>query len=438
MSMSEQESVQSALLKHLTTNNQDEWKTKWKIYGQPWRTEPEIDKERQKYLAEWRGIIPNFEKDIYPFKGIKLSRADVEWLLATHQNGRGPVDWSNESQREREGLDLRGADLCKLDLRGLPLARMKGGLDWFSCMKNTVEQREPVTIRLDGADLREAHLEGADLGSAHLKRANLREAHLEEAFLGHAHLEGAKLSLAHLEEADIQDAHLEGADLRSAQLGGTNLKGVFFDSSTNLSAVFLSSKQFGEVSLADIHWSDVNIAVIDWSTIPIVGDERKAQQNKDPLYYSIAVRAYRQLSVVLRSQGLNEQASHFAYRAQMLQRTTFRLQGSARSFLHYLSSLALDLLAGYGYRPWRSFLAYLLVITAFAIAYFIISSTVGRSLSPIGAMVFSMTSFHGRGFFPGGIQLDNPLTILAALEAFVGLLIEVTFIATLTQRLFGK
>jgi hypothetical protein len=49
-----------------------------------------------------------------------------------------------------------------------------------------------------------------------------------------------------------------------------------------------------------------------------------------------------------------------------------------------------------------------------------------------------MTSFHGRGFFPGGIGLDDPLTVLAAIEAFVGLLIEVTFIATLTQRLFGK
>jgi len=47
-------------------------------------------------------------------------------------------------------------------------------------------------------------------------------------------------------------------------------------------------------------------------------------------------------------------------------------------------------------------------------------------------------SFHGLGFFPGGIALDDPLTILAACEAFVGLLIEATCIATHTQRLFGK
>jgi hypothetical protein len=52
--------------------------------------------------------------------------------------------------------------------------------------------------------------------------------------------------------------------------------------------------------------------------------------------------------------------------------------------------------------------------------------------------VLDTCSFHGRGFFPGGIARDDPLTILAAFEAFVGLLIEVTCIATLTQRLCGK
>lgn len=49
-----------------------------------------------------------------------------------------------------------------------------------------------------------------------------------------------------------------------------------------------------------------------------------------------------------------------------------------------------------------------------------------------------MTSFHGRGFFPGGIALDDPITVLAAFEAFVGLVIEVSFIATFTQRFFAR
>ncbi len=50
-----------------------------------------------------------------------------------------------------------------------------------------------------------------------------------------------------------------------------------------------------------------------------------------------------------------------------------------------------------------------------------------------------MTSFHGRGFFPGNnILLDDPLTVLAAFEALVGLIIKVTFIVTLTQRFFNR
>ena len=63
------------------------WKAYWTVQGQPWRTEPEIDEERREYLAERRSIKPDIEQGIYPFKAIKLSRADVEWLLATHENG---------------------------------------------------------------------------------------------------------------------------------------------------------------------------------------------------------------------------------------------------------------------------------------------------------------------------------------------------------------
>lgn len=100
----------------------------WQQMGQPWRTEPEIDAGRQKQLALYRASVPNIEQGIYPFKGVKLSRADVEWLLATHENGRGPVDWKDTSQRGREGLDVRAADLRQVDLQNLPLARLHGGL----------------------------------------------------------------------------------------------------------------------------------------------------------------------------------------------------------------------------------------------------------------------------------------------------------------------
>src|SRR6266566_7331247 len=101
---------------------------------QPWRKEHEIDTKRQEELSKCRTIVCDVEKGIYPFKGIELSRADIEWLLATQDGGLGPIDWNDESQRERKGLDLRGAVLRRVDLSKLPLAGMQGGIGWYNGM----------------------------------------------------------------------------------------------------------------------------------------------------------------------------------------------------------------------------------------------------------------------------------------------------------------
>lgn len=146
------------------------------------------------------------------------------------------------------------------------------------------------------------------------------------------------------------------------------------------------------------------------------------------------IRASRQLAAVLQAQGLNEEAAYFGYRAQKLQRIVLRKENKLAS---YLFSGLLDLLAGYGYRPGRSVCWYLVMIFGFAVTYY------GFGHLPLfpDAFVFSLTSFHGRGFFPGfenRTSLHNPLIILAAMEAVVGLFIEISFIATFTQRFFGK
>jgi hypothetical protein len=109
-----------------------------------------------------------------------------------------------------------------------------------------------------------------------------------------------------------------------------------------------------------------------------------------------------------------------------------------RSLSGYIFSLLLDLLAGYSYRPGRTVITYLLMIIGFAAAYHFFG---GLSLDPLDAFVYSLTSFHGRGFFPGlqnNHSLHDPLVMLAALEAVIGLVIEASFIATFTQRYFGR
>ena len=49
-----------------------------------------------------------------------------------------------------------------------------------------------------------------------------------------------------------------------------------------------------------------------------------------------------------------------------------------------------------------------------------------------------MTSFHDRTSFPGeSLTLHSPVTVLAALEAVIGLLIGISFIAIFTQGFFN-
>jgi uncharacterized protein YjbI with pentapeptide repeats len=415
--VSEQDGRQASALQRPLTNNPEAWQTYWEAEGQAWRSEPEIDTKRQEELAERRAIIPDIRKGVYPFKGVKLSRADVEWLLATHEREGicGPVEWSDVRQHKREGLDLRGADLREVDLHHLPLARVCGGLTLETWGEMTEEQMNAAAILLERAALWKAQLQEACLNCAQLQKADLNEALLQKA-----NLYGAQLQGADLRRADLEDAKLD--------------------------AIILSDEKHGATRLADIKWGDVNLAVVDWQSVKILGDERQARQRTDTRgiskgkqtrlgEYKMAVRANRQLAVVLRDQGLNEEADHFAYRAQRLQRIVSRMQ---RKYGRYLFWGFLDLLAGYGYRPLRSLFWYLVIIFGFALTYY----TFGHlSLWPPDAFIYSLTSFHGRGFFPGlegKRSLHDPLIMFAAFEAVVGLFIEISFIATFTQRFFGR
>ncbi|MBA2676800.1 MAG: pentapeptide repeat-containing protein [Ktedonobacteraceae bacterium] len=425
-----------------------EWQAYWRAQGQPWRREPEIDEKRQRQLERMRAIEPQIEQSIYPFGGEKLTRADVEWLLATHEQGRGPIDWSDLEQRKRKGIDLRGADLSKLNLRYLPLARLQAGIYWYDSEQSlTPEHMRLGATNMEGVDLREAHLEGASLGYVNLRRAVLYSIRLDEAMLRDAHMQDAVLYSAHLDNADLKGAHLEGAYMFRTQLSGANLQEVFFDATTDLTGAMLGEKKQRFISLAGAHWGGVDISVINWSQVGYLGDEEQARQPKNGdgtmkdaetrlQEYRTAVRANRQVAVALREQGMNEEAMPFAYRAQMLQRSVYRRQ---RQVGRYLFSLFLDALAGYGYKPTRCFTAYACAILAFATAYYLLGPASHLQFTPIEAVVFSMISFHGRGFAPSiSVGIGSLIAILTAVEALVGIIIELTLIATLTQRLFSR
>jgi len=67
----------------------------------------------------------------------------------------------------------------------------------------------------------------------------------------------------------------------------------------------------------------------------------------------------------------------------------------------------------------------------------ILKGTLGYTLKSLNlcSVLFSKPFFN---FIVQETNLHNPLVLLAAVEAIVGLLIEISFIATFTQRFFGR
>jgi len=383
------------------------------------------------------------------------------------------MDWARQSAIHAEETSFEHA---RLEDAQLSFAHLKGGFFNEAHLENadlggaSLEEAFFTQAHLENADLGGASLEGAYFRLAQMRSASLSGAHLERADFGSAWLEKVDFSGAHLQGARLYGTHLEGADLSEAHLEGAELCSTFFDQSTKLEEVVLKNKASGCALLADIHWGEVNVTVVDWSQVTMLGDEQRARQRKEDgkakdsetrlSEHFAAIRANRQLAVVLQEQGLNEDAARFAYHAQVLQRKAFwfqmtqhlatrqkkrlqrfrtrrphiKLRQRAKSLGAWLFSWFLFLLAGYGHKPGRSFLAYLLVIGTFMALYLHIDP----HLAWYEALVVSMTAFHGRGFSPSTFSPGDPLSIASAVEAFVGLIIEVTFIATLTRRFFGQ
>jgi len=456
---------------------------------------------------------------------MQLNRADVEWLLATLEHGRGPVDWNGEGQRNRKGLDLRGARLEGADLRQLPLAKLQGGLSVSEIPNVPGYKQKKASIylmhanfsgaqleganlvgaqlegamfystQLEGANLVGAQLEGANFSAAQLAGANLfgvqlagttfYKAQLAGATLFRAQLAGVSLYEAQLAGASLCEAQLTGADLRGAQLTGADLRGAKLES-VQLVATKLTSEQGVGPDIADASWAGTNLSVVTWSDMVMLGDEARARQWKDRngnkkaqatriKEYRDAMRATHQLAIVLQDQGLTTDASRFAYRAKMLERTVRRYElrsvtyyeleriikeypeydldvfkkkwtaksiekGLTRFFsalLSWLFSWFLFLIAGYGYRLRYCLMWYVFVVGGCTLAYLFMEP---HYFTWWTALAESVNVFHGRGASPNLPQLAHParFAALTIVEAWTGLVIEVVLVATLIQRFFGK
>jgi hypothetical protein len=431
-----------------------------------------LDQGQQAFAAtsvRWGDVISRERQ-------IELSQRLLQWEQTSDQEkGRSPYDRSNSPLR------LTGADVFWLAAQAL--MRSHDGLDVVAAEQHLRDADQDSFLNLSGLNLAGAYLNealltgaylayanltGVYLARADLMNANLDHANLAGAYLGDTQLMGASLLGSDLARCDLFRANLGGATLCYTNLAGANLFGsnlagadlreAQLDSTTFLRDTMLGDeshrsgrwrgrrrlKRYGSAKLGDVHWGGVDVTAADWDGIRRLGDESLAGLHDGISKHRAVVRAYRQVAQLLRQQGMAEEADRFLYCAQVCKRKVLLRQSKV---WQYLGSCVLAVLAGYGYRPGRSILWYLATILSFGFLYFQVThgvfalGLVRSELQPLTwyeALVLSVSSFHGRGFFQPVQSLGDPVAILAAAEAILGLLIEVSFIATFTQRFFGS
>jgi Pentapeptide repeats (8 copies) len=291
--------------------------------------------------------------------------------------------------------------------------------------------------------MKRPNLRGADLSYLNLTGANLYGAALDNVDLSYATMSGANLNRATLNDANLHRANLSGAYLGESELSGANLTRALLASSTDLDG----TKFVRPPTLLGVRWDGVSLDAVDWRAIRQLGDEPTRESIKICTTleervesYRNAARAYHGLVLALDVQGLVEPARRFRQRERTLERRALR--SSPRTWGAYLFYSLLNLISGQGEEPQRIVVAYAIIISVFTAIYWAVSHSFATKVAPAlhwyEALVLSLSSFHGRGFFPSQIGLGDPLAIVAAFEAVIGLFIELILIATFSNRFLTK
>jgi uncharacterized protein YjbI with pentapeptide repeats len=396
----------------------------------------DISEERKEelvaFIAAWDAETDHGDRR-GPFDKAKLTGADVFYLAACN------LDEATFTSSDDAYADLTAARTALRNHRSHP----------FLFVALNLAGANLKLAQLTEAFLYGAHLEGVNLVGANLERANLGSVRLEGADLSSAQLQGSDLFQAHLQNASLNAAQLEHASLVAAQLSDANLDLAQLTSAGLFMAQLQGAKLTG-ISLDQIVLDNTNLTVVSWEGVAPLGDEKRARaatdvdgkpKNRDHRIrdYEAAVRANRLLATALRAQGLAEEADVFAYRAQLMQRGP-RFQ--RRQFGRWLISWLFAALSGYGYRLWRIFVAYGLVLAVLAAIFLALGV---HSFADAGAepwyqalwdsFLVSLSAIHGRAVFE---QLGawTPAAWVAAIESVVGIVIEGVFVAMLIQRLF--
>lgn len=328
---------------------------------------------------------------------------------------------------------------CKFDgCAHLPLTlsehcwgHLPGKEPYKTKLLETINKGEDLTgYNLKKIILRDAHFEKANFTKCDLSQADLSGSHLFNSVLEGADLIGADLSncdLTHcnFKDADLTKANLANSRLWNADLGGANLTECTLWNADLWNACLFNTKlwraNFGEAkSLTRTNFS--NIGIFDNPKINETG-------------LSSAEESYRDLKKYFMSNGMYNDASWASFKEKTMERLVFKKRGD----LNYFPSLLMNILCGYGEKPYRIISSALATIFLFAIVYFsldAVESVVAPNyiLRWSDHIYYSAITFTTVGYGDFIPRSNTLFRFLAAGEAFIGIFLTGLFIFTLARK----
>ncbi len=259
-------------------------------------------------------------------------------------------------------------------------------------------------------DLGRARFEGLNLWSSRFADINLKGASFERCAMGLSAFDGAYL----------RGATFRDCDLHGASFARSNLDGARFER---------TALRFSTWTAADVTPDAFAGGLLEEATGR----------------YALAAGIYHALRLNLSAAGDEAGAGWAAYRQCVMRRRDLRQR---RKWRRWLGSYALDVLWGYGERPWRLMACALAFCALCAASYFFTGIRVGDrcvaspSALPAAEHAFECLYFSIVTFTTVGYGDVTPCGFasraLAALEAFAGVFTMGLFVTANVRKLDGR
>ena len=282
------------------------------------------------------------------------------------------------------------------------------------------------------AQLAQLVQDGHSLAGYQLPRANLQGLRLtHQAYNGRVDLSNVNFSRANLRGAHLYNMNLTGASLLKADLTGANLN--FSDlSGANLLGVKLDNSRMEHVRWGKMLYQELELK----QTYIRHNHERELE------LYGEAEEVCRNVRKSCETAGLFEDAGSFFHREMTLRRKQYPL-GSWQRW----SSKLVDLLCGYGERPFRVFVFSSSLVLMCALFYFMVGLGSGDNIirlefhvplstnlsNFLDALYFSVVTFTTLGY--GDLIPLGPSRTMAALEAFIGNFTLALFVVVFVKKM---